>query len=104
MDVNEFDIIHPGYRIIDTRLNQLARPKGTCHTQWVSLMFLGHPSLGGHCRTSARAEKMEQNERSNKNPAGCQWYALCGIGCPRYVLAFVADHALSAFSRHLLRS
>ena len=27
MDVNEFDIIHPGYRIIDTRLDQLARPE-----------------------------------------------------------------------------
>jgi len=35
MDVNEFDIIHPGYRIIESRLDQLARPEGTCHTQWV---------------------------------------------------------------------
>ena len=52
MDVNEFDIINPGYRIIECQLDQLARPKslpstwlgGTCHTQLVSLMWRGHPS------------------------------------------------------------
>jgi len=27
MVVNEFDIINPGYRTIDTRLDHLARPK-----------------------------------------------------------------------------
>ena len=36
--MDEFDIINSCYRTIDTRLAHLARPKGTCHTQWVSFM------------------------------------------------------------------
>jgi len=34
MVVNEFDIINPGYRMIDTRLDQLARPKACPQLDW----------------------------------------------------------------------